>query len=898
MMPSNNGESDDYKRRRLNTGFSKPPPTLESSTADCPKSSPRLSDVQPSRYGDCSGEKQLHHENPIDTRDSSKSPATESAEYTNRPPELSQLVCFGGLYEFVAQPLRQCEVQTVALEWKDLKTLKAFESDDEFTLSTRDFSILHTLSSEANATFDITAQLCFSRDSSSICHRVEPENGTYKLAVNIYGPSSNADCVGTFLQKCNLYIQRPEACSRNVIYLNPHCIPTLDDTPLMTSVFDLSVDHQVQNKSPEAGDFWTELGNDEPFAEEAQPALMKTMLHSHQLQALTFLLGREQGWDFSASRKDVWKSYSDRFGRFRYQNTLSGLSQSNRPPEFRGGILADDMGLGKTVSILALISITSSLAQCGCEHRERATEPRFAKGTIIVVPLSLLVVWESQIREHMSGSLRTLVYYGQARRRYANKLGQYDIVITTYNVVSSDWKEKGPSSISKAAGIFSYNWHRIVLDEAHMIREKNTQNARAVCAVDGIHRWCITGTPLHNRVRDISSLLYFLRAHPYDDLRMVEKEIIQPWRMGTDEKPLQRLRSLMKMLALHRSKEIIDLPPRIEKIVEVEFKEHELERYEDVRMGTIRVINKAITDGSKSGSTYLNAFQKINELRYICNHGTWQLKRSTHTVGSTLNVGGFSFSTLEKRVESLLETSDQACFICGTDMSEDCEESQQTLQDPRDEIDRICQTCLKEQNITGSSQDSLQSPGLSADESNVDTQVSKLPSKIDAVIKHLGTIPREDKSVIFSYWTSTLDVVQHGLDTAGIPYCRYDGRLRYAQRTEALRTFQIDSKTKVILVSITCGGQGLDLTVANHAILIEPQWNPMLEEQAVARIYRLGQKKGVYITRFVIKESFEQKIVGKQERKRVLSNLVLGKDNLKRGDAGRRQLLQLMDLVR
>jgi SNF2 family DNA or RNA helicase len=82
----------------------------------------------------------------------------------------------------------------------------------------------------------------------------------------------------------------------------------------------------------------------------------------------------------------------------------------------------------------------------------------------------------------------------------------------------------------------------------------------------------------------------------------------------------------------------------------------------------------------------------------------------------------------------------------------------------------------------------------------------------------------------------------------------------------------------------------LDLTAANHAILIEPQWNPMLEEQAISRVHRLRQTKRVNIVRFVMKGTFEQKIIDKQERKRVLADLVLGKSELKKGDAGKKQL--------
>jgi SNF2 family DNA or RNA helicase len=82
----------------------------------------------------------------------------------------------------------------------------------------------------------------------------------------------------------------------------------------------------------------------------------------------------------------------------------------------------------------------------------------------------------------------------------------------------------------------------------------------------------------------------------------------------------------------------------------------------------------------------------------------------------------------------------------------------------------------------------------------------------------------------------------------------------------------------------------LNLTTANHCILIEPQWNPMVEEQAISRIHRLGQEKPVFICRFVIANTFEQRILERQTRKLVLADLVLGRQKLKEGEDGRKQL--------
>lgn len=83
----------------------------------------------------------------------------------------------------------------------------------------------------------------------------------------------------------------------------------------------------------------------------------------------------------------------------------------------------------------------------------------------------------------------------------------------------------------------------------------------------------------------------------------------------------------------------------------------------------------------------------------------------------------------------------------------------------------------------------------------------------------------------------------------------------------------------------------LDLTAANHAFLVEPQWNPMLEEQAMSRVHRLGQTKAVNLVRFIVKNTWEEKIVTVQERKRNLADMIMDGRRLKVGDDGRKQLL-------
>ncbi|PMD19258.1 hypothetical protein NA56DRAFT_206781 [Hyaloscypha hepaticicola] len=622
---------------------------------------------------------------------------------------------------------------------------------------------------------------------------------------------------------------------------------------------------------------------------------------SHQKQALSFLLSRERGWNLSGLRRDVWRSYDDRFGWTRYQNTLNGMTQAEPPKQFRGGILADEMGLGKTLSMLALLAAAGTpTSSCSCHgDLDLSDSIPTTTGTLIVMPLSLLTVWDSQIKSNMGNGFRSLVYYGQGRQAPRSDLESCDAVITTYNVVASEWKNRkrpGKVPTNSTHDLFSLKWHRLVLDEAHMIRGSSTQNARAVREVDAIHRWCITGTPLQNRVSDISSLLQFLRVYPYDNPKTFVADIIEPWKDEINDKALYRLRLLMKMIALHRSKKIINLPPREEIIKEIYFNTNELKIYESAREGTIRLLDQTLSSGPASASTYLNAFQRMNEMRYICNHGTSKSNNNAESVEPELDQD--ENTTNEHELDHILDNSDEACLICGTDISEQQESSiyANSIVAVKKEQLRLCIICAQKGAKTPILQ--LPTPPSSQDDiMQLNDLEKELPSKIKAIVSYIQEIPQGDKCVIFSVWTTTLDIMYQGLTAAGIHCCRYQGSMRYANRTESLEKFRVDESIKVILVSITCGGQGLNLTTANHCILIEPQWNPMVEEQAISRIHRLGQKKAVFICRFVIINTFEQRILERQTRKRVLADLVLGRQKPKEGDDGRKQLAHLRQLI-
>jgi SNF2 family DNA or RNA helicase len=114
-------------------------------------------------------------------------------------------------------------------------------------------------------------------------------------------------------------------------------------------------------------------------------------------------------------------------------------------------------------------------------------------------------------------------------------------------------------------------------------------------------------------------------------------------------------------------------------------------------------------------------------------------------------------------------------------------------------------------------------------------------------------------------------------------------------RDRSMSTFKLDPSITVMLVSIGAGGLGLNLTTANKVFMMEPQFNPAAEAQAVDRVHRLGQDREVVIKRFIMQDSFEEKMLVLQEKKKALADLTLER---KKGAAGREKLEELRSLFR
>ncbi|MFP6639763.1 MAG: SNF2-related protein, partial [Myxococcota bacterium] len=167
-------------------------------------------------------------------------------------------------------------------------------------------------------------------------------------------------------------------------------------------------------------------------------------------------------------------------------------------------------------------------------------------------------------------------------------------------------------------------------------------------------------------------------------------------------------------------------------------------------------------------------------------------------------------------------------------------------------------------------------------------------TKIDLLVDRLQQAVEEGhKALVFSQWTSLLDLAEPALRRGGIPFERLDGSTR--DRVGVINRFSEGEGAPVMLISLKAGGTGLNLTAADHVFLVDPWWNPAVEDQAADRAHRIGQTRPVVVHRLVARNTVEERILELHAHKRGLSEAVLSTEGRGTGGLSREDLLALLD---
>ncbi|KAL1560207.1 hypothetical protein AAHA92_10451 [Salvia divinorum] len=408
-----------------------------------------------------------------------------------------------------------------------------------------------------------------------------------------------------------------------------------------------------------------------------------------------------------------------------------------------GGILADDQGLGKTVSTIALIlkerspsskAPVAAMKQCqmemcdldkdngasdtydGCKTNMQ-TKGRPPAGTLIVCPTSVLRQWSEELFNKVTreANLSVLIYHGSGRIKDPLELAKYDVVITTYAIVSmevpkqavvdenddqfgtpfkgysSSKKRKLPETTSSnksaksnkskkqidnelletiSGPLAKVGWYRVVLDEAQTIKNHRTQVARACWGLRAKRRWCLSGTPIQNAIDDLYSYFRFLRYEPYATFKTFCEHLKSPIHKNSTI-GYKKLQAVLKTIMLRRTKgtyidgePIIDLPPKTIELKRVDFSMKERDFYRRLEADS----KAQFAEYAKAGTVkqnYVNILLMLLRLRQACDHPLLVkgLGSTTQTASSIDMAMNFP---LEKNIFLLnrLEGSLAICGIC------------------------------------------------------------------------------------------------------------------------------------------------------------------------------------------------------------------------------------------
>lgn len=162
---------------------------------------------------------------------------------------------------------------------------------------------------------------------------------------------------------------------------------------------------------------------------------------------------------------------------------------------------------------------------------------------------------------------------------------------------------------------------------------------------------------------------------------------------------------------------------------------------------------------------------------------------------------------------------------------------------------------------------------------NEDRHFENHSVKLDELMREITENVGNHKALVFSQFLGMLGLIRAALKEKGIPYVYFDGSTSTTQREQAIQEFQKNDECRVFLISLKAGGIGLNLTAADYVYIVDPWWNPAVEQQAIDRTHRIGQTKNIFAYRLICKDTLEEKMLQLQDRKRALATELISDDN-------------------
>ncbi|KAG1792327.1 SNF2 family N-terminal domain-containing protein [Suillus plorans] len=437
----------------------------------------------------------------------------------------------------------------------------------------------------------------------------------------------------------------------------------------------------------------------------------------------------------------------------------------------------------------------------------------------------------------------------------------FPVVVTTYEMILKD-----------RIHLATYNWGYIVVDEGHRLKNLDCKLMQEIKKYPSAGRMILTGTPLHNNLAELWSLLNFILPDIFDDL-----DTFQEWfNLGTMQSRLSEdqssqligtLHGILKPFLLRRLKADVEglLPPKKEYVLYAPLSVGQRDLYDNILDGSLRDFLLGISKKA--------AVEKVGEIDL---DGPMKLRKQKKTRYDLDGNDDEYFEMLEDGGGAKVKESKE-------DVSELAKQHQQLA--TRKQINN-----MKLQNVVMQLRKVCSHPFLfhwpvvpGTQELVLDEQLVNASGKMMVLDRLLDELfRRKHKVLLFSQFTTMLDVLEDwATELKGWPICRIDGSTAPMDRREQMNKFQQGGNSldapKLFLLSTRAGGLGINLTAADTVIFYDQDWNPQMDIQAQDRAHRIGQTKPVLVFRLVTAHTIETRIMHRATEKRKLEALVIAK---------------------
>lgn len=547
------------------------------------------------------------------------------------------------------------------------------------------------------------------------------------------------------------------------------------------------------------------------------------------------------------------------------------------------GILADDMGVGKTIQCISLL----------CFLMENQIKGPF----LIVAPLSTVSNWCNEFKK-FAPKVNVFKYIGDKNQRKKINISKVcqsnNVIITSYELSIKDFNKFNKIN----------DWKFLIVDEGHRLKNYECLLMKILKRLNTSNRLLLTGTPLQNNLGELWSLLNFILPDIFHDLELFEqwfnfneltnlsnqisgdnndKNLLD---LKIQENLITSLHTILKPFILRRLKKdvIKDLPPKkeylihiplsnlqkkiyknalnnnlVQTLVEVYLKEFIIYNHHDLFPDT-KVIEEFLQNKFKSTDDK-NSIKRERNLKY---NSLKDAEENDEFEVEVIEIDDTPDAplTLKEQQLSLLNSLYDKIFK---------EVKLLPLRNVVMQLRNICSSPYIYYEPFIPNEITKEKEGIFM---KILFENSSKLKILNQLLKNL--LPFNHKVLIFSQFTKMLDLLHDWLDYQKIEVCRLDGSTMQEDRDDAIKSFNdLKDNKQVFLLSTRAGGLGINLIAADTVILLDNDWNPQVDLQAIDRVHRIGQLNPVKIYRFLVRNSIEEILISKSYSKRFLEKLII-----------------------